>query len=175
MAALVATHPSCRCLAVLQQLIWFCIAPLLAARTSCGHLADPDPPPACPCFYLVFVNLFLISPGVRIGLFTPDRAFDMVTKQQINKLKEPSLKLVDTVTIEMLNMCREVASKVRQLQPASRGPSMDTLSYTRVLGHTHSSNSGSLEQGPQVSGALCRVALPNSQGLNYSVRKLTLT
>ena len=43
----------------------------------------------------------------------------MVTKQQINKLKEPSLKLVDTVTIEMLNMCREVASKVRLLLLAS--------------------------------------------------------
>ena len=118
MATLVATHPYCRCLAVLQQLIWFYIAPVVAARTTCGHLADPDPPPACSRFYLVF-NLFLIPPGVRIGLFTPDRAFDMVTKQQINKLKEPSLKLVDTVTIEMLNMCREVASKVRLLLLAS--------------------------------------------------------
>jgi len=52
--------------------------------------------------------------GVRIGLFTPDRAFDMVTKSQISKLREPSLKLVDHVTIEMLNMCREVATKMNR-------------------------------------------------------------
>merc|ERR1740131_734020 len=50
--------------------------------------------------------------GVRIGLFTPDRAFDMVTKSQIQKLREPSLKLVDHVTIEMLAMVRDVAAKM---------------------------------------------------------------
>ena len=51
---------------------------------------------------------------MRIGLFTPDRAFDMVTKSQIQKLREPSLKLVDHVTIEMLAMVRDVAAKVRR-------------------------------------------------------------
>merc|ERR1719237_499877 len=50
--------------------------------------------------------------GVRIGLFTPDRAFDMVTKVQIQKLRPPSLKLVDHVTIEMLAMVRDVAGKM---------------------------------------------------------------
>ena len=50
---------------------------------------------------------------MRIGLFTPDRAFDMVSKQQIAKLKEPSLKLVDLVTHEMMNMCKDATGKVR--------------------------------------------------------------
>jgi len=47
-------------------------------------------------------------------LFTPDRAFDMVSKAQIGKLKEPSLKLVDLVTHEMMNICKEVTLKVRK-------------------------------------------------------------
>merc|ERR1719322_2319123 len=50
--------------------------------------------------------------GVRIGLFTPDRAFDMVTKSQIQKLREPSLKLVDHVTIEMLAVVRMCSEKM---------------------------------------------------------------
>ena len=36
----------------------------------------------------------------------------MVTKKQITKMREPSLKLVDQVTIEMLGMVREVTLKV---------------------------------------------------------------
>ena len=59
--------------------------------------------------------MFHSPPGVRIGLFTPDRAFDMVIKSQIQKLRPPSLKLVDHVTIEMLAMVRDVAGKVRRL------------------------------------------------------------
>ena len=49
---------------------------------------------------------------MRIGLFTPDRAFDMVSKAQIAKMKEPSIKLVDLVTTEMLSMCKDATSKV---------------------------------------------------------------
>merc|ERR1712142_697279 len=52
--------------------------------------------------------------GVRIGLFTPDRAFDMVAKAQIAKLKEPSLKLVDLVTHEMMNMCKDATTKMQR-------------------------------------------------------------
>merc|ERR1712025_1547996 len=52
--------------------------------------------------------------GVRIGLFTPDRAFDMVSKAQIAKLKEPSLKLVDLVTHEMMNMCKDATTKMQR-------------------------------------------------------------
>ena len=50
-------------------------------------------------------------------MFTPDRAFDMVSKQQIAKLKEPSLKLVDLVTHEMMNMCKDATGKVRIVMP----------------------------------------------------------
>jgi len=52
--------------------------------------------------------------GVRIGLFTPDRAFDMVSKAQIAKLREPSLKLVDLVTTEMMNMCKDASAKMNR-------------------------------------------------------------
>ena len=50
--------------------------------------------------------------GVRVGLFTPDRAFDMVTKQQIMKLKPPSIKLVDLVCAELMSISREITKKV---------------------------------------------------------------
>jgi len=52
--------------------------------------------------------------GIRIGLFTPDRAFDMVCKAQIQKLKEPSLKLLDCVVQEMMSMVKDVASKMNR-------------------------------------------------------------
>ena len=49
---------------------------------------------------------------MRVGLFTPDRAFDMVTKAQIMKLKGPSVKLVDLVCQEVLGISRDIAVKV---------------------------------------------------------------
>ena len=49
---------------------------------------------------------------MRVGLFTPDRAFDMVTKAQIMKLKGPSVKLVDLVCQEVLSISRDIAAKV---------------------------------------------------------------
>merc|ERR1740131_145026 len=52
--------------------------------------------------------------GVRIGLFTPDRAFDMVSKAQIAKLKEPSLKLIDSVCQEMMNILKEISAKMNR-------------------------------------------------------------
>ena len=67
---------------------------------------------------------------MRIGLFTPDRAFDMVSKAQIAKLREPSIKLVDLVTTEMMNMCKDASAKVNlpkknttvvQINPFLRG------------------------------------------------------
>ena len=50
--------------------------------------------------------------GVRVGLFTPDRAFDMVTKAQITKLKAPSIKLVDLVCVELMSISRDITNKV---------------------------------------------------------------
>ena len=45
-------------------------------------------------------------------MFTPDRAFDMVTKAQIMKLKGPSVKLVDLVCQELLGISRDITVKV---------------------------------------------------------------
>ena len=56
--------------------------------------------------------IFISPLGVRVGLFTPDRAFDMVTKAQIMKLKGPSVKLVDLVCQEVLGISRDIAVKV---------------------------------------------------------------
>ena len=47
-----------------------------------------------------------------MGLFTPDRAFDMVTKAQISKLKAPSIKLVDLVCVELMSISRDITNKV---------------------------------------------------------------
>ena len=65
---------------------------------------------------MIFIIIFFSSPGVRVGLFTPDRAFDMVTKQQIMKLKQPSLKLVDLVCVEIMAISRDITNKVEMRQ-----------------------------------------------------------
>ena len=58
------------------------------------------------------MHAFIFHVGVRLGLFTPDRAFDQVTKAQILKLKPTSIKLVDLVCNEMMSIAREVTGKV---------------------------------------------------------------
>ncbi|KAJ8038664.1 Dynamin-1 [Holothuria leucospilota] len=50
--------------------------------------------------------------GVRVGLFTPDMAFEAITKRQISRLKEPSLKCVDMVVNELNNVVRECGEKM---------------------------------------------------------------
>lgn len=47
--------------------------------------------------------------GIRVGLFTPDMAFEMIAKEQIAKLKEPSLKCVDLVVNELASVIRGCA------------------------------------------------------------------
>ncbi|XP_046669227.1 dynamin isoform X13 [Homalodisca vitripennis] len=44
--------------------------------------------------------------GIRVGLFTPDMAFEAIVKKQINRLKEPCLKCVDLVVLELCNVVR---------------------------------------------------------------------
>ena len=39
--------------------------------------------------------------GVRVGLFTPDMAFEAIVKTQIEKLMKPALKCVDLVSSEL--------------------------------------------------------------------------
>ena len=35
--------------------------------------------------------------GVRVGLFTPDMAFEAIAKKQIDRMREPGLKCCDLV------------------------------------------------------------------------------
>lgn len=53
--------------------------------------------------------------GIRVGLFTPDMAFEAIVKKQIALLKEPVLKCVDLVVIELSNVVRLCTDKVRFL------------------------------------------------------------
>ena len=56
-----------------------------------------------------------MSAGIRVGLFTPDMAFEAIVKKQIGRLKEPSLKCIDLVVQELTNVVRSVAEKVVEL------------------------------------------------------------
>jgi dynamin GTPase len=58
--------------------------------------------------------------GIRIGLFTPDMAFEAITKKQISYLKEPVLKCVDLVVFELSNVVRMCAEKMNRY-PRLRG------------------------------------------------------
>jgi|FrelakmetLWP11LW_1041352.scaffolds.fasta_scaffold338965_1 hypothetical protein len=51
--------------------------------------------------------------GVRVGLFTPDMAFEAIVKKQIARLKEPSIKCIDLVVQELTNVVRFCADKVQ--------------------------------------------------------------
>lgn len=50
--------------------------------------------------------------GIRVGLFTPDMAFDAIVKKQIGRLREPSLKCVDLVIMELGNVIRRCTEKM---------------------------------------------------------------
>jgi len=52
--------------------------------------------------------------GIRVGLFTPDMAFEAIVKKQINRLKEPSLKCIDLVVTELTNVVRMCAEKMNR-------------------------------------------------------------
>ncbi|XP_003386672.1 PREDICTED: dynamin-1-like isoform X2 [Amphimedon queenslandica] len=47
--------------------------------------------------------------GVRVGLFTPDMAFEAITKNQIEKLLSPALKCVDMVSAELMTAVKNCA------------------------------------------------------------------
>jgi len=42
--------------------------------------------------------------GVRLGLFTPDLAFDAVVRKQIEKMKAPAKKIIENVAAEIFNV-----------------------------------------------------------------------
>ncbi|CAG9823695.1 unnamed protein product, partial [Phaedon cochleariae] len=57
--------------------------------------------------------------GIRIGLFTPSLAFDAIVKKQIARLKEPSMKCVDLVVNELMNIihsCSQQMSRFPRLK-----------------------------------------------------------
>lgn len=58
--------------------------------------------------YMLFVA------GIRVGLFTPDMAFEAIVKKQISRLKEPCLKCVDLVVIELSNVVRICTERVSE-------------------------------------------------------------
>lgn len=50
--------------------------------------------------------------GIRVGLFTPDMAFEAIVKKQIFQLKEPVVKCVDLVIQELSSVVRVCTDKV---------------------------------------------------------------
>merc|ERR1719429_1550 len=52
--------------------------------------------------------------GIRVGLFTPDMAFEAIVKKQIARLTEPSIKVIDLVVQELTNVVRTVADKMNR-------------------------------------------------------------
>ncbi|KAI6205094.1 Dynamin [Aphelenchoides besseyi] len=52
--------------------------------------------------------------GIRVGLFTPDMAFEAIVKKQISRLKEPTLKCVDLVVTELSNVVRQCAETINR-------------------------------------------------------------
>ena len=50
--------------------------------------------------------------GIRLGLFTPDQAFDVVAKNQIEKLRKPCLNIIQLVSGELYNVAKTGVSKV---------------------------------------------------------------
>lgn len=50
--------------------------------------------------------------GIRVGLFTPDMAFEAIVKKQIFQLKEPVIKCVDLVILELSSVVRICTDKV---------------------------------------------------------------
>ena len=53
-----------------------------------------------------------IMSGIRLGLFTPDQAFDVVAKNQIEKLRKPCLNIIQLVSGELYNVAKTGVSKV---------------------------------------------------------------
>lgn len=52
--------------------------------------------------------------GIRVGLFTPDLAFDAIVKTQIARMREPSLKCVDLVIMELTSILKKSSEKLKR-------------------------------------------------------------
>ena len=51
----------------------------------------------------------------RVGLFTPDMAFEVIVKNQIRKLMDPSIKCIDMVMTELLDLIKQCGNLVRRV------------------------------------------------------------
>ena len=60
------------------------------------------------CSYMVVFVILLC----RVGLFTPDMAFEVIVKNQIRKLLDPSIKCIDMVMTELLDMIKQCGNLV---------------------------------------------------------------
>ena len=54
----------------------------------------------------------LIWSGVRIGLFTPGQAFEVVARNQIAQLKQPATKIAGLVAEELHLITKDALKKV---------------------------------------------------------------
>ncbi|VVD00158.1 unnamed protein product, partial [Leptidea sinapis] len=78
--------------------------------------------------------------GIRVGLFTPDMAFEAIVKKQISRLKEPSLKCVDLVVLELSNVVRVCTERM------SRYPRLREETERIIMSHVRSREQQCKEQ-----------------------------
>lgn len=69
--------------------------------------------------------------GIRVGLFTPDMAFEAIVKKQISRLKEPSLKCVDLVVAELSNVVRVCTDRMSRYPRLREETERIITSYVR--------------------------------------------
>ncbi|CAH0600688.1 unnamed protein product [Chrysodeixis includens] len=69
--------------------------------------------------------------GIRVGLFTPDMAFEAIVKKQIARLKEPSLKCVDLVVSELSNVVRICTERMSRYPRLREETERIIMSYVR--------------------------------------------
>ncbi|XP_013183373.1 dynamin isoform X2 [Amyelois transitella] len=70
--------------------------------------------------------------GIRVGLFTPDMAFEAIVKKQIGRLKEPCIKCVDLVVQELSNVVRICTERM------SRYPRLREETERIIMSHVRS-------------------------------------
>lgn len=70
--------------------------------------------------------------GIRVGLFTPDMAFEAIVKKQIARLKEPSLKCVDLVVAELSNVVRVCTDRMSRYPRLREETERIITSYLRA-------------------------------------------
>ena len=67
------------------------------------------------------------SNGIRAGQLSSDLAFEIIVKNRIPRLKEPSVKCLDLVVVELINVVRFCSEKVRHFQLAVHVLDLDTV------------------------------------------------